>query len=448
MTSSYVRLEPLRDITFAGRTRAANLDKVSTSTQLIMFTAHKTIDGYDLPPALSEWLWPPDGTVRDFQTLQVVFGRGNEYFASDKNGKLEFKEPEKKEPPPEEQMDSKPSLRRTRTMSVFMSSADAVPKLYSAQSLDDVPPVPTQKTSQPPSRPSSILHSTRPSLDSAFTSHPNSRSPSLSSLRSSGDSVFTQSMSRPSSIVTTASSQPPSEGDIKPYDNTMVESTPTSSTAEEPQMTFTNNNTRTTRRARPLSISFKPSSFPRIAEDKPLQRAPTAPILPPLPVKIVPSQQQQQQEQTSQFTQPPDTYECGIPFSQPVSRPTSMYAHASVQTDPLPSPPPPPKSLHVNTSVDRIPEYAYTPSAREDDDSFSPTSDEYFPSYAPMTNHYRMGSMSSFFNKPGYRLGDGWGFGRVYGDDGEEYIEEEEEDEEEDYDDGLAAWEAANGRLE
>lgn len=36
----------------------------------------------------------------------------------------------------------------------------------------------------------------------------------------------------------------------------------------------------------------------------------------------------------------------------------------------------------------------------------------------------------------------------MYGDDGEEYIEEEEEDEEEDYDDGLAAWEAANGRLE
>ncbi|KAL1801445.1 hypothetical protein ACET3X_001787 [Alternaria dauci] len=76
-------------------------------------------DGYDLPPALRDWLYPTDGTTRDFASLQVVFGRGEEYFASDKNGKLEHKEPEVKKPVPtddEEKLDRQ-ALRRSRTVS-------------------------------------------------------------------------------------------------------------------------------------------------------------------------------------------------------------------------------------------------------------------------------------------------------------------------------------------
>ncbi|KAI4954657.1 hypothetical protein J4E86_005967 [Alternaria arbusti] len=76
-------------------------------------------DGYDLPPALRDWLYPTDGTTRDFASLQVVFGRGEEYFASDKNGKLEYKEPELKKPAPiedDEKLDRQ-ALRRSRTVS-------------------------------------------------------------------------------------------------------------------------------------------------------------------------------------------------------------------------------------------------------------------------------------------------------------------------------------------
>ncbi|KAI1537582.1 hypothetical protein PtrSN002B_005310 [Pyrenophora tritici-repentis] len=52
-------------------------------------------DSYDLPPALRDFLYPDpsSGITRDHASLQVVFGRGEEYFASDNNGKLEFKEP-------------------------------------------------------------------------------------------------------------------------------------------------------------------------------------------------------------------------------------------------------------------------------------------------------------------------------------------------------------------
>ncbi|KAJ4295443.1 hypothetical protein N0V90_007455 [Kalmusia sp. IMI 367209] len=79
-------------------------------------------DGYDLPPELEDWLFAVEG-ARDFASLQVVFGRGDEFFASDKNGKLEYKEPEKKEPPPEELEEKRP-LRRSRTISFMRPRSD------------------------------------------------------------------------------------------------------------------------------------------------------------------------------------------------------------------------------------------------------------------------------------------------------------------------------------
>lgn len=45
-------------------------------------------DSYGLPQELKQWLFPPDGSTRDSDTLQIVFGRGDEYFASDKNEKV------------------------------------------------------------------------------------------------------------------------------------------------------------------------------------------------------------------------------------------------------------------------------------------------------------------------------------------------------------------------
>jgi hypothetical protein len=82
------------------------------------------IDGHDLPSALKDWLYPTNGKTRDFATLQVVFGRGEEYFASDKDGKMEFKEPEVKKSTEEEKEIDRPALRRARTVSFLRPLSD------------------------------------------------------------------------------------------------------------------------------------------------------------------------------------------------------------------------------------------------------------------------------------------------------------------------------------
>ncbi|KAJ4359639.1 uncharacterized protein N0V89_000194 [Didymosphaeria variabile] len=81
-------------------------------------------DGYDLPLNLKEFLFEK-ADERDFASLQVVFGRGSEFFASDSNGKLEYKEPEpeKKEPTPEELVEKR-VLRRSRTISFMRPRSD------------------------------------------------------------------------------------------------------------------------------------------------------------------------------------------------------------------------------------------------------------------------------------------------------------------------------------
>ncbi|KAL5118880.1 hypothetical protein ACEQ8H_003203 [Pleosporales sp. CAS-2024a] len=91
-------------------------------------------DGYDLPPLLKAWLYPSDGTTHDFATLQVVFGRGEEYFASDKDGKLEFKDTDVKKPgsggggdeDEKDKSDKPPApLRRARTVSFLRPLSDS-----------------------------------------------------------------------------------------------------------------------------------------------------------------------------------------------------------------------------------------------------------------------------------------------------------------------------------
>lgn len=43
---------------------------------------------HGLPTQLQEWLCPPDGTTRDFATLQVILLGDNKFWASDKNGEI------------------------------------------------------------------------------------------------------------------------------------------------------------------------------------------------------------------------------------------------------------------------------------------------------------------------------------------------------------------------
>ncbi|KAF2261977.1 hypothetical protein CC78DRAFT_583079 [Lojkania enalia] len=126
--------------------------------------------GYDLPQSLHEWLFPTDGSTRDFATLQVVFGRGDEYFASDKNGKLEQKEPEVKKPEnlaePSDKFE-KPAFRRSRTISFMRPASDSAVKPPAVDTPAIGRPPSLSVSSQPSSRPQRISIA-RPTSDPLF----------------------------------------------------------------------------------------------------------------------------------------------------------------------------------------------------------------------------------------------------------------------------------------
>ncbi|KAI3339733.1 hypothetical protein F4824DRAFT_454583 [Ustulina deusta] len=48
---------------------------------------------HGLPAQLQEWLFPPDGTTRDFATLQVILLSNDAFWASDKNGEIRNDDP-------------------------------------------------------------------------------------------------------------------------------------------------------------------------------------------------------------------------------------------------------------------------------------------------------------------------------------------------------------------
>ncbi|KAI5861465.1 hypothetical protein GGS23DRAFT_598617 [Durotheca rogersii] len=47
----------------------------------------------DLPKALQEWLFPADGSTRDFETLQVVLSGDDTFWASDRDGEVRSEQP-------------------------------------------------------------------------------------------------------------------------------------------------------------------------------------------------------------------------------------------------------------------------------------------------------------------------------------------------------------------
>ncbi|KAF2248027.1 hypothetical protein BU26DRAFT_325872 [Trematosphaeria pertusa] len=335
-------------------------------------------DGYDLPPALQEWLFPADGSSRDFATLQVVFGRGDEYFASDKNGKLEYKEPEKKlpPPPPPEEIEEKPVLRRSRTVSFLRPLSDTSTK-QTSPAMETPSSRRSSGASQQASRPPSLAFSARSMSDASFTSQPASRPPSLSFSRTSSESSFiSQSGSRPSSTTSTLSSRPPSDPEVKPIDTSfepVYSDSPNASPVAAPM--------RLTRRSRPLSMSFNSVTFPRIPEGRQL--------LPPEPTPPI-----------------QDTYKCTCGcHDSPKRRPT--YADAGVQTSPLT--PPPRTALRIDTTTTTTSHFpAYHSNESSALDVQTPQDEVYEP------NPVYMGRMFDYFSKPGYQLGDGLSSGYYY----------------------------------
>ncbi|KAE9365478.1 hypothetical protein N431DRAFT_387769 [Stipitochalara longipes BDJ] len=86
-----------------------------------------------LPECLTRWLFPADGQTRDLRTLQVSLGSNDEFFASDKDGKLSSREPscqvgEKKAVPQLAEIAKGMMRKKAHTMSSPTFSEDLLTK--------------------------------------------------------------------------------------------------------------------------------------------------------------------------------------------------------------------------------------------------------------------------------------------------------------------------------
>ncbi|OCL13790.1 hypothetical protein AOQ84DRAFT_371846 [Glonium stellatum] len=92
-------------------------------------------DSYGLPAPLQEWLFSSTGQTRHFPTLQVVLGRDDEFFASDKDGKLENVNVDLRDRIPgvdsPVERTERTGLRRSRTLSFVRPSSDPAVKPFS-----------------------------------------------------------------------------------------------------------------------------------------------------------------------------------------------------------------------------------------------------------------------------------------------------------------------------
>ena len=353
---------------FAGGQKAVNIAKVCVNLFGRNTDSDKTVDGYDLPEALQEWLFPLDGSTRDFPTLQVVFGRGQEYFASDNNGKLEFKEPEIKKPQtpveatPKEERPA--PLRRSRTISFLRPLSDASSK-SATPSIDMPVPGPSKSrsssVSQVSSRPPSSVSSrpTSDALPNPYSPDPDTSSSQTSSRHSSWHSPST---SRPQSVI---SSRPTSDSSSTRSFSPVRDN----SSKEAPDEAQTVLPTRLVRRStRPLSMSFNPSTFSKIVEGKALS--------------------------LESGRENGGEYHCSCCRHSPANKPS--YADASIQTDPEP--------LRVDTG-NEIPNHSFYSDQSSGLDSYTPLEDD-LPPPPPPPNPVYMGRMLDYFGNPGYQLGD------------------------------------------
>jgi hypothetical protein len=315
-------------------------------------------DGYDLPPALKDWLYPTDGATRDFATLQVVFGRGEEYFASDKDGKLEFKEPEVKKSIEEEKELDKPALRRARTVSFLRPLSD----------------ISTRSES-------STIETAESRRSSAASSRRASRPPSLSFSRTSSISSDLVDPIPDRSHQTSLLSQWEALGDSTA---TSIPSTKRSSRSFEPPVVesileeHSHSPAHVAMHAQPQSTS---TTSPPVSEFK----VPEGYMLVPI-------------NQASNATPSPCTCNC---HSTPSPNPT--YTNASIQTDNAPSPPR--TALRIDTlASSRWSSNSYSAVSQAD---LSPVYDSY-----AVENPISLTRSTSYFSKPGYQLGDSlmWGF--------------------------------------
>ncbi|OAL53979.1 hypothetical protein IQ07DRAFT_584574 [Pyrenochaeta sp. DS3sAY3a] len=331
-------------------------------------------DGYDLPPALKDWLYPIDGTTRDFATLQVVFGRGQEYFASDKYGKLEYKETETKKPPDDEGKFEKTALRRSRTVSFLRPLSETSTK---SEGLS-MEPIPSRRSSsissQRASRPPSLSYS-RQSTDVSTTSQLPSRTNSQSSFTSQWvaeswneemeDSGTLTSLAKPKSSHTRKTSR------ARFHDDMSLEKVPPKVSNRSLDLV--------TIQTRPTELSIK--------------HTPTTnrPRSPSIVSEIV--------ESHKPSHEPVPCGACGCHMSSRQRVLKASYADASVQTDLLQA-----SVSRSNLRIDT--DAAHWPRSHDYSATWQETEARATDDYQQATNPVFIGRMMDYFSKPGYQLGD------------------------------------------
>jgi hypothetical protein len=302
---------------------------------------------------LNEWLNPTDGTTRDWASLQVVFGRGEEYFASDKNGKLEFKEPEVKKPTEGEEKEKtdRQILRRSRTVSFLRPLSQTSIRADAAPS---EAPVMNRRTS-------------------SISSQRASRPPSLS-YSTTGSEASTVSALEP---------QPP----------------PAAPSSLFSRMAFVGKSSALTPEFKTIQSSASETVVPVAGTDTiciPDTEA-NGIYIPSIP-------EESMEPIAARKTATSETCTCGChdPPVPQTRRPT--YTNASVQTDP--APPQPRTSLRVDTfSASAWSTHDYSAVSR---DVRTPVFDSFY------TAPFSMGRMTNYFSKPGYQLGDSLSSGYNY----------------------------------
>jgi hypothetical protein len=343
-----------------GRQKAVNTDKVRRSLCLGTRTYLQMIDGYDLPPALKEWLYPADGTTRDFATLQIVFGRGEEYFASDKDGKLEFKEPEIKKPAEEEKEIDKPALRRARTVSFLRPLSDISTRSESSTA--------ESAESRRSSAASSRRASRPPSMSFSRTSSMSSENMDTMLDRPYQASSLSQWEALSANTVTLQPSTFPSKRSSRSFEPAVVESI-----SEERSLTP----------GKEVPHAQPQRSSPQISDFEV-----------PEGYMLVPIQHTDTGSTLLRCTCTCDSHSSPLPHSKP------SYISTSTQTENIPSPPR--TALRIDTLA----------TSRWSSNSYSAVSQPDMPTPVYYENPISLARPVSYFAK-NYELGDslGWGLG-------------------------------------
>jgi hypothetical protein len=282
-----------------------------------------------------------------------VFGRGEEYFASDKDGKLEFKEPEVKKVVEEEKEIDKPALRRARTVSFLRPLSDVSTRSDASVAETAESRWSSAASSRRASRPPSLSFSRTSSISSELVEPMSDRT--LSQWEALGASTITPNPSTFPSKRTSRFFEPPVVASI----------------SEE--------------------LSHSPAYVPAQAQPPPISdfKVPEGYMLVPIGQAAAKS---------------PSACTCGCHSTPLPPPPNPKYTDTSIQTDNVPSPPR--TALRIDTTAPSgWLSNSYSAVSQAD---LTPVYDDY-----PLENPISMGRQtSSYFSKPGYQLGDSlmWGF--------------------------------------